>query len=161
MGLRSGRLFEPVLPNPKMELRAGQPQSPRRFRLVTPALAQDLRDRGAFDAPQLGRVLASLAGACLQGEVARVDEPAFTENRRALEDISKLSNVAGPFVLKQCLPRIACQAGRRAAEGLADLLHERLGQRNDVGWTIPQRRNLDVEPPEPIEQILPKVAALD
>ena len=93
--------------------------------------------------------------------MVRVDERAFTENRGPFQDIAKLSNVSRPLILEQCMSCIARQTSGWPAEGPADLLQKRLAQRNDVGWTVAQRRNLDVEDPESVEQVLAKVAALD
>ena len=47
------------------------------------------------------------------------------------------------------------------AERSADLLQKRLAQRNDIGATVAQRRNLDVEDAEAIKQVLAEVAPLD
>ena len=94
-------------------------------------------------------------------QMVRVDERAFTENRGPLQHIAKLSNVARPVVLEKRLSCLARQTSGWPAEGPADLLQKRLAQRNDVGRTLAQRRNLDVEDAEAVEQVLAKVAALD
>src|SRR4030095_300988 len=93
--------------------------------------------------------------------MCRIDEPAFAQNRRPLQDIAKLSNVPGPVILEKGLLCIARQTSRWPAEGPADLLQERLAQRHDIDATIAQRRNLDVEDAEAVEEVLAKVAALD
>src|SRR4029434_238424 len=93
--------------------------------------------------------------------MVRVDERAFRENRRPFQGVAKLSDVAGPVIASKCVSCIACQTSRWPAQGSADLLQKRLGQRNDVGRTFAQGRDLDVEDREAIEQVLAKVAALD
>jgi hypothetical protein len=62
---------------------------------------------------------------------------------------------------EQSVSRICCQTDWRPAEGRADVLQKRLAHRHDVGRTVAQRRNLDVEDTKPVEQVLPKPAALD
>src|SRR5678815_4171783 len=90
-----------------------------------------------------------------------VDEPTFAENGRPLQDVAELSNVARPLIFEQCGSRVSCQTSGRPAEGLADVLQERLAHRNDIDRALAQRRNPDVEDAEAVEQILAKVAALD
>src|SRR4030095_4752468 len=91
----------------------------------------------------------------------RVDERAFAQNRRPLQDVAKLSNIPRPVILEKGLSRIARQTSRWPAEGPADLVQKRFAQRHDVGATVAQRRNLDVEDTQAVEQVFAKVAALD
>src|SRR4029453_19202739 len=93
--------------------------------------------------------------------MSRVDDRAFAQNRRPLQDVAKLANVAGPVILEKGLSCIPRQTRGWPAEGPADLLQERLAQRHDIDATIAQRRNLDVEDAEAVEEVLAKVAALD
>src|SRR5678815_5233155 len=93
--------------------------------------------------------------------MSRVDGRAFAQNRRPLQDIAELSNVSRPVIFEKDLSCIARQTGGWPAEGLADLLQKRLAQRHDIGTTLAQRRNLDVEDAEAVEQVHAKVAALD
>ena len=79
--------------------------------------------------------------------MARVDERAFAENRSPLQDVAKLANVSRPLILERGLSCVARQTSRRPAERPADILQKRLAQRNDIGRTVAQRRNLDVETP--------------
>ena len=85
----------------------------------------------------------------------------FAENRRPFQDVAKLSDISRPFVLEERLSCLARQTSGWPAEGPADLLQKGLAQRHDVGRTFSQRRNLDIEDPEAVEQVLAKVAALD
>src|ERR1700752_586572 len=93
--------------------------------------------------------------------MGRVDDCAFAQNRGPLQDVAKLSNIPRPVVLEKGLSCIARQTSRWPAEGLAGLLQKRLTQRQDIDATIAQRRNLDVEDAEAVEQVFAKVAALD
>jgi hypothetical protein len=61
--LRDRRFLEPVLPNPKVKLRARQPKSPGSLRFISTALVQDLRNRRAFDDAQIRGVVARPPGA--------------------------------------------------------------------------------------------------
>ena len=97
----------------------------------------------------------------MQRQVAGVDGRPFAENRGPFEHIAKLSYVPWPFVLEERLSCLARQTSGRATEGPADLLQKALAQRHDVGRPLAQRRNLDVEDPEAVEQVLTKLAALD
>ena len=91
----------------------------------------------------------------------RVDERAFTENRGPLQDVAKLSNVSWPVISEKGLSCLARQTGGWPAEGPADLLQKHFAQRHDIGGTLAQGRDLDVEDAEPVEQVLAKFAALD
>ena len=62
-----------------------------------------------------------------------VDERAFAENRRALQDVAKLSNVSRPLILEKGLSCVTRQSSRRPAERPADLLQKRLAERSDIG----------------------------
>ena len=75
--------------------------------------------------------------------------------------LRKLSDVSRPVILEERLSCLARQPSGGPAERPADLLQKGLAQRHDVGRTFAQRRNLDVEDPEAVEQVLAKVAALD
>src|SRR6185369_784855 len=92
--------------------------------------------------------------------MAHVDRPAFTEDRRPFQDIAKLSHIPGPLVLKKCGSGLARQFSGWSSEGAADLLQRGVAQRNDVRGTIAQRRNLDVEHAETVEQVFAKAATL-
>ena len=92
--------------------------------------------------------------------MAHVDRPAVTEDRCPLQDVAQLSHVAGPLVLEKRGSCLARQFSGSSSEGPADLLQKAVAQRHDVRGTIAQRRNLDVEDAEAVEQVLAKGAAL-
>src|SRR4029450_11048223 len=94
-------------------------------------------------------------------QMSGVDERAFTQNRCPLQHVAELSHVSRPVILEKGLSCLARETSRGPADRSADFLEKRLAQRHDVGRTIPQRRNLDVEHAEPVEQVLAKGSALD
>ncbi len=87
------------------------------------------------------------------------NEPAFAEDGGALERVAQLADVAGPVVPEQRLPGVAREARRRPCERSADVLQQRLAERQDVVGALAQRRDRDVEHLQPIEQVLAEVAA--
>src|SRR5438445_7040919 len=89
------------------------------------------------------------------------DQPALTQNRRALERVAQLPHVARPVMFQERLSRVARQAGRRTPERLADLLKKRLAEGQDVGFPFAQRSNADVEDLEAVIQVFAKIAPLD
>ena len=81
------------------------------------------------------------------------------ENRGPLEDVAQLANVAGPVIVEQQPARITRDAGRRPPEAAAVFVEERLTQRQHVLFALAQRRQLDREHVEPVEQVLAELAA--
>ena len=77
-----------------------------------------------------------------------------------LQDVAKLSNIPRPVILEKGLSRIARQTSGWPPEGPADPQQKHLAQRHDDA-TLAQRRNLDVEDAEAVEQVGAKVAALN
>jgi len=71
----------------------------------------------------------------------RVDERAFAQNRRPLQDVAKLSNIAGPVILEKGLSCVTRQTSRWPTEGPADLLQKHLAQRHDIDATLAEWRN--------------------
>src|SRR4029453_11118717 len=90
-----------------------------------------------------------------------INECAFAQDRGPLQDIVQLSNVSGALMLEKYVSCLARQTSRRPTERRADLLQKRFAQRKDVGRTLAQRRNPDVEDAESVEQVLAKVASFD
>src|SRR4029450_6892015 len=93
--------------------------------------------------------------------MAHLNRSAVTEDRGPLQHIAQLAHVAGPRVLEQRGAGLARQLRGWAPEGPADLLQKAVAQRTDVRGTIAQRRRVDVEHAETVEQVLAKAAALD
>src|SRR5678816_2341844 len=92
--------------------------------------------------------------------MAHVDRLALTEDCGPFQHIAKLSHVAGPLVLEKRGSCLARQFSGWSSKGPADFLQKGVAQGNDVRGTIAQRRNLDVEDAETVEQVLAKAAAL-
>src|SRR5712675_1387609 len=91
----------------------------------------------------------------------RGNKPALAQDRRPLERVAKLPDVAWPFVPEQRVLGVAGEPGRRAAKRLADVLKERVGEQQDVAFALTKRWNLDIEHLEAIVQILTEIAAFD
>src|SRR5262249_56294470 len=64
-------------------------------------------------------------------------------------------------VCQQPFTSISWETGRRSAERRGDVLQEHLAERQDVALPLAQRRQVDVEDLQPVEEILPEGAALD
>src|SRR5260370_218238 len=63
----------------------------------------------------------------------RINQAAFAQNRRAFERVVQLPHIAGPVVSEEHLSGIRREARGRPSEGLANVLQERLAQRENVG----------------------------
>ena len=87
------------------------------------------------------------------------NEPAFAQNGRALERVAELADVARPVVPEQRLAGVPREARRRSRERLADVLQQRLAERENVGGALPERWDPDVEHLQPVVQVLAEVAA--
>lgn len=87
------------------------------------------------------------------------DEPPFTEDRRALQGIPQLPDVARPVIPKQRVFGVAREPCRRTTEALADVLQKRAAQRENVTRPLAKRRQPDVEHLQPVEEVFPKIAA--
>src|SRR3954469_23389602 len=97
-GLR-GR--EPVLAQPYIQLRPRNSELPRGLGLVPFDFAHHPLDRAAlegFDIRGVGRRRRHRP----ERQIAAVDHAVFADDRRALENIPELPDVAGPFVVEEC-----------------------------------------------------------
>ena len=88
------------------------------------------------------------------------DQPTFAQNRRALEGVAQLSDVARPVVLQQCCLRFAGESCGRAAKELANLVKKGFAQSQNVPGAVAQMWELDVEHLQAIEEIFAKIATL-
>src|SRR5262249_11410034 len=129
---------------------------------VPPRILKDLRDRLPLDRAEIRcRGTSGRLGRDLQPKMLRVNETTFGENRRALERVAQLADVSRPAVIEQRLARVLGESGRLTPKRLADLLQERLAQRQDVGPTLTQRDNPDVEDLQPVKEVFAEIAAFD
>ena len=109
---------------------------PRRLcglRLVAAAVAQDLRNRGAFGDAQVGGVGTEWLPIGLQCQMFCGDESAFAQNGRTFQHVVKLAHVSWPGILEQRLSCITRQTRQRPAEGIVvPLIPTRCGYATDV-----------------------------
>src|SRR4029453_324454 len=96
-----------------------------------------------------------------QVQMVGVNERAFAQDRGPLQDIAYVSNVSGPLILEKGVSCMARQTSGWPAERAANLLQNRFAERKDVGRTLAQRRNPDVEDAESVEQVLAKFASFE
>ena len=143
-----------------IELLAGQAELRGRPRLVATRVAQGAGDQRPFHRAHLHRRhLHRLAGRCNRQVLGR-DEAAVGEDRGPLEHVAQLPHVARPAVREQRRLGLVGDAGRCAAERAAEFIEELRGERDDVFGSLPQRRQVDVEHLQAVEQVLAEVAAL-
>ena len=79
------------------------------------------------------------------GRCSRVIEAAVAQDRRALDGVAQLADVARPSVGQQRLCASRAMSPRPAADSAADLVQESLGKRQDVVAPLAQRRQPDLE----------------
>ena len=88
-------------------------------------------------------------------KIFQSDRRLLREPDQLLDDVLQLPNVAGPAVAHQRLLRAcATSAERRARE-------EVFRQGRNVFGTFAKRRHLDLDDPQPIEQVFPELAGGD
>src|ERR1700681_4506106 len=143
-------LIELVLSQPHVQLRAGQSQTFGGPGLVTAGVAHHLLDRLALADVQIvgvrygGGPLAVGGGTlAVQRQVLGGNQGSLAQDRRALERVAKLPDVARPVVPQERVLGVTGQPRRRAAERLADVLQERVGEDQDVALAVTKRGNLD------------------
>jgi hypothetical protein len=105
-----GRLLEPILLQPQIELSAREAEALGGARPVPAAFAQDLGNRVALDRAEIGRRGAPWLRCRFEREVLHADEPSFTQNGGAFERVTELADVAGPVVPEQRLAGVASEA---------------------------------------------------
>ena len=124
--------------------------------------AQRLEDGLAFDLPQtLGILRLDRRGrlgrsADLGGQVFGQDEFAEGEQRRAFHGVAQLAHVSGPGVARQAIG----DGGRKPRLAAGELRDEGAGQRQDVLGPLAQRRDIEFDHVEPVEQVLAEAARL-
>src|ERR1700704_1558487 len=88
-----------------------------------------------------------------------LDHAFIAQNRRALEHVTQLTNVARPAVRPQLIARLFGQACRRTAHRLSDLLQERLGEQRGVADAVTEGRQWNVEHLQAVKEITARIAA--
>ena len=80
----------------------------------------------------------------------RLDELPFGQDRRALDDVAQLADVAGPRVALEDVHRLLIDGANRLAVAGVELVEECLHEERDVLASVAQRRQLDGEDVEPV-----------
>ena len=93
-----------------------------------------------------------------QREMLGRDEPPVAENRRPLEDVAQLADVARPVVLNQQAACLTRDPAGRPAESPRDVGQERLAQRQDVVTPVTQRWQPDREHIEAVIEVLAELS---
>ncbi len=94
-----------------------------------------------------------------RGEVVHVQRVAAADQHGALDPLPELTHVARPRLRLQPAPRRRRQREPIAAIDVAERLQEARGENRNVGRTLAQRRQVDGDQVDAIEQILAKFAA--
>src|SRR5581483_305543 len=97
-----------------------------------------------------GRRLADQTGR----DVRDLDDVAARDRERALDRVLKLANVARPRVCEQAIARGRRETLRRDVVGLRELADEVLDERRDVFAALRERRQLDVDDVQAVEDVL-------
>src|SRR5438445_728234 len=92
------------------------------------------------------------------GQVLDADEPRPAQHHRPLDDVAQLAHVARPVIALELLVRLAGEAADLAVVLPIELLDEALAQQRNVLAALPQRRQVDREDVEPIEEVLAQLA---
>ena len=89
----------------------------------------------------------------LGGQDSFRDRPSLGEQHGALDDVEELAYVARPRVLLEHLQGLRREPLHALAELRIEALDERGGEEGNVRGTVSERRELDGEHPEPVEEI--------
>ena len=93
--------------------------------------------------------------------VACVDAGLRIQNDDALHHVLELPHISGPMIGIELAVGLRRQFFGLAAVGLGEGAQKVIGQQRDVALAIAQRRHVEGNDVEAIEEILPEVAALD
>ena len=91
-------------------------------------------------------------------QVLDLDEPALGHDRRPLDDVAQLADVAGPGVPLEDPHRALVDRGHRPAVARVELADERLNEQRQILLAVAQRRQADREHVEAVEQIFAQPA---
>jgi len=156
-----------VLTKPAIQSAAVDSKDAGRFDLVSAHLFKNAKDVTAFNLGQrnvvktglLNYVALGSGNAC--GQILRQQNLASAHRERVLDRVFQLSYVTGPGVCHQHSHRIACESARRLAMMLSELLQEVVNKKRNILAPVLQVRQKHRDNVEPVEQILPELAALD
>ena len=80
----------------------------------------------------------------------RLDEVPLGQDRRALDDVAQLADVAGPRIVLEKVHRLLVDRAHRFAVARVELVEEVLHEQRNVLLAIAQRRQLDGEHVQPV-----------
>ena len=89
------------------------------------------------------------------------DEAAAADHHGALDHVAQLAHVARPVIALQLLLDLGGEAADLAIVLPVELVDERLGEERDVLAPLAQRRQVDREHVEPVEEVLAQLAVGD
>src|SRR5205807_3248309 len=81
-------------------------------------------------------------------------QPTVRKDERPLDGVLQLADVAGPRVRHEELARLAAEARLELAHVAAELAHEVIRKKQDIVASLAQRRQMDPEHRETVEEIL-------
>src|SRR5258705_1645049 len=143
------------------------------LRSVTTGILERLHDQvllelrnGLLEEGPLGRhivvlvlVLASVVFA--ERQLAACDDLAAGQHDGALDDVLELAHIPRPVVLSEPLQRLLTDRRGLRCRAVAVLREEVLDQRGDVLFAFAQRRHVDVDDVEAVEEAVAELVLLD
>src|SRR5438552_2307641 len=144
------------------------PKDFRGFALVRLHALHDLADVGTLDLGERSRLLAGGLrdnllpdlGGKLHRQVLGLDGLRAAENDQTLDQIPELPDVPGPLIAGHQTLRVRCEALDGLVEARVRVEDEVAGQREHVVPPFAERRDVDRDHVEPVEQVLAELAVL-
>src|ERR1017187_296883 len=166
----SGRLLEPEFLEAVLERSIGQAEEARRFRDDPAGLLHRLNDELPLEFLDVdavdGDVEAvwargrSRAQPHVGGEILGADDDSLAEEHGALDEALELAHVSRPRVPDEKIHRLGRDAVHRGAVGRVRLLEEAAHEGLDVGGALAERRQVDGNDVEAVEEVLAELAGL-
>src|SRR5580658_1266961 len=94
------------------------------------------------------------------GQIFDPDVIELRKSKSALDAILELANVAGPRICRQPFRRRALEADDTGSASRLASLHEGLSEEQYVVVPLPQRRHMDVDHVDPVEEVFPETTLL-
>src|ERR1700730_13390224 len=142
--------MESKFPESTVQLGPGYPKLLGRPHLVAVDFPHDLFNGLSLKVPKMGTAQPWTILPDCQRKVLDVDELSFADDRRSLEHVPQLSDIARPVVATQCLARLWCQLRCGATK-----LEEKAGcEEQNVVAPLAQRRNANVKDVEAVIEVV-------